>query len=85
MVEVVRYRGPVNATIIRRHQQWLDAAQTRSARHKIAKFLKHAVRAASMGLAAPGACSAARAPLRAAAVQHGERMLPPAAVLCDCA
>ncbi len=27
VVEVVRYRGPVNATIIRRHQQWLDAAQ----------------------------------------------------------
>ena len=66
VVEVVRYRGPVNATIIRRHQQWLDAAQTRSARHKIAKFLKqHAVLAASKGLAAPGACSAARAPLRA--------------------
>lgn len=27
VVEVVRYRGPVNATIIKRHQQWLDAAQ----------------------------------------------------------
>lgn len=24
---MVRYRGPVNATIIKRHQQWLDAAQ----------------------------------------------------------
>lgn len=24
---MVRYKGPVNATIIRRHQQWLDAAQ----------------------------------------------------------
>jgi hypothetical protein len=27
VVEVVRYKGPINATIIRRHQQWLDAAQ----------------------------------------------------------
>lgn len=27
VVEVVHYKGPINATIIRRHQQWLDAAQ----------------------------------------------------------
>jgi hypothetical protein len=27
VVEVVRYRGPINATIIKRHQQWLDWAQ----------------------------------------------------------
>ena len=29
VVEVVHYKGPINATIIRRHQQWLDAAQVR--------------------------------------------------------
>lgn len=52
---MVRYRGPVNATIIRRHQQWLDAAQTRTARHKIAKFLRqHAAMAVSRGLPPPG-------------------------------
>ncbi|KAL4419009.1 hypothetical protein ABPG77_003655 [Micractinium sp. CCAP 211/92] len=55
VVEVVRYRGPVNATIIKRHQQWLDAAQTRTARHKIAKFLRqHAALAVSQGLHPPG-------------------------------
>ncbi|KAI3424289.1 hypothetical protein D9Q98_009844 [Chlorella vulgaris] len=54
VVEVVRYKGPINATIIRRHQQWLDAAQTRTARHKIAKFLRqHAALAVSKGMSPP--------------------------------
>ncbi|PSC74447.1 Guanosine-3, 5 -bis(diphosphate) 3 -pyrophosphohydrolase [Micractinium conductrix] len=63
VVEVVRYRGPVNATIIKRHQQWLDAAQTRTARHKIAKFLRqHAALAVSKGLLPPGDSSLAAQP-----------------------
>ncbi|KAL4853513.1 putative GTP diphosphokinase RSH1 [Chlorella vulgaris] len=54
VVEVVRYKGPINATIIRRHQQWLDAAQTRTARHKIAKFLRqHAALAVSKAMPPP--------------------------------
>jgi GTP pyrophosphokinase len=40
VVEVITYKGPTNANIVRRHQQWIDAAQTKSARHKILKFLK---------------------------------------------
>lgn len=40
VVEVITYKGPMNANIVRRHQQWVDAAQTKSARHKIIKFLK---------------------------------------------
>ena len=40
VVEVITYNGPANANIVRRHQQWLNAAQTKSARHKIMKFLK---------------------------------------------
>jgi len=40
VVEVITYKGPANANIVRRHRQWLDAAQTKSARHKILKFLK---------------------------------------------
>lgn len=40
VVEVITYNGPANANIVRRHQQWLTAAQTKSARHKIMKFLK---------------------------------------------
>lgn len=40
VVEVITYNGPTNANIVRRHKQWLDAAQTKSARHKILKFLK---------------------------------------------
>ena len=40
VVEIITYNGPTNANIVRRHQQWLDAAQTKSARHKILKFLK---------------------------------------------
>ena len=52
VVEVITYKGPVNATIIKRHAQWLECARTKSARHKIAKFLKeHAAMAASKGLA----------------------------------
>lgn len=51
VVEVITYKGPVNATIIKRHAQWLEAAKTKSSRHKIAKFLKeHAAMAASKGL-----------------------------------
>lgn len=40
VVEVITYNGPTNANIVRRHRQWIDAAQTKSARHKILKFLK---------------------------------------------
>jgi GTP pyrophosphokinase len=40
VVEIITYNGPPNANIVRRHQMWLDAAQTKSARHKILKFLK---------------------------------------------
>jgi (p)ppGpp synthase/HD superfamily hydrolase len=51
VVEVITYKGPVNATMIKRHAQWLECAKTKSARHKIAKFLKeHAAMAASKGL-----------------------------------
>lgn len=55
VVEVITYKGPVNATIIKRHQGWFGAARTKTARHKIAKFLReHAALAASAGLLAPG-------------------------------
>lgn len=40
VVEVITYKGPANANILKRHQLWLDVAQTKSARHKIMKFLK---------------------------------------------
>jgi len=54
VVEVITYKGPVNATIIKRHQQWLGASRTKTARHKIAKFLReHAALSASAGLMAP--------------------------------
>lgn len=55
VVEVITYKGPINATIIKRHQRWLGAARTKTARYKIAKFLReHAALAASAGLMAPG-------------------------------
>lgn len=55
VVEVITYKGPVNATIIKRHQGWFGAARTKTARHKIAKFLReHAALAAAAGLLAPG-------------------------------
>jgi GTP pyrophosphokinase len=51
VVEVITYKGPVNATIIKRHQRWLAAARTKTARHKLAKFLReHAALAAASGL-----------------------------------
>jgi GTP pyrophosphokinase len=40
VVEVITYKGPTNTNIVKRHQQWVDAAQTKSARHKLLKFLK---------------------------------------------
>lgn len=55
VVEVITYKGPINATIIRRHQQWLQAAHTKTARHKIAKFLReHAALVAAKGFLPPG-------------------------------
>lgn len=55
VVEVITYKGPTNATVIKRHQQWLAAAKTKTARYKLAKFLReHAALAASVGLLAPG-------------------------------
>jgi hypothetical protein len=54
VVEVITYKGPVNAAHIRRHQRWLGAARTKTARHKLAKFLReHAALAAAQGLGAP--------------------------------
>lgn len=49
VVEIITYNGPTNANIVRRHQQWIDAAQTKSARHKILKFLKDNARFLSKG------------------------------------
>ena len=55
VIEVITYKGPTNATVIKRHQQWLAAAKTKTARYKLAKFLReHAALAASVGLLAPG-------------------------------
>jgi len=55
VVEVITYKGPPNATVIKRHQKWLASAKTKSARIKLAKFLReHAALAASVGLLAPG-------------------------------
>lgn len=55
MVEVIPYRGPVNANLLRKHQQWLGVARTKTARHKILRFLReHAALAASKGLLTPG-------------------------------
>ena len=55
VVEVITYKGPPNATVIKRHQQWLASAKTKTARLKLSKFLReHAALAASVGLLAPG-------------------------------
>jgi (p)ppGpp synthase/HD superfamily hydrolase len=55
VVEVITYKGPPNATVIKRHQKWLANAKTKTARYKLAKFLReHAALAASVGLLAPG-------------------------------
>jgi sulfur carrier protein ThiS len=55
VVEVITYKGPPNATVIKRHQKWLASAKTKTARYKLAKFLReHAALAASVGLLAPG-------------------------------
>lgn len=55
VVEVITYKGPPNATVIKRHQKWLASAKTKTARIKLAKFLReHAALAASVGLLAPG-------------------------------
>lgn len=51
VVEVITYKGPINATIIKRHQKWLMSARTKTARYKLAKFLReHAALAAANGL-----------------------------------
>lgn len=52
VVEIITYKGPINATIVKRHQKWLEAARTKTARYKLAKFLReHAALAAAHGLA----------------------------------
>ena len=51
VVEVLPYGGPVNANVLRKHQEWLRVARTKTARHKIMRFLReNAVLAASKGL-----------------------------------
>ncbi|XP_068663177.1 putative GTP diphosphokinase RSH1, chloroplastic [Aristolochia californica] len=40
VVEIITYNGLSNKTAFRRHQQWLQHAKTRCARHKIMKFLR---------------------------------------------
>lgn len=40
VVEVITYDGLSTKSIFHRHRQWLQHAKTRSARHKITKFLK---------------------------------------------
>ncbi|KAI7836974.1 hypothetical protein COHA_009157 [Chlorella ohadii] len=76
VVEVVHYKGPINATIIRRHQQWLDAAQTRTARHKIAKFLRqHAALAVSKNMSPPASSSSLPQGAGAAAADSDARQL----------
>ncbi|GAB4816390.1 hypothetical protein N2152v2_003436 [Parachlorella kessleri] len=57
VVEVVPYGGPVNASILRKHQEWYGVARTKTARHKIARFLReNSALAASKGIniATPG-------------------------------
>ncbi len=51
MVEVVPYGGPVNGAILRKHQEWYRLARTKTARHKIMRFLReNAALAASKGI-----------------------------------
>eukprot|EP00898_Chlorokybus_atmophyticus_P005547 jgi/Chlat1/5994/Chrsp4S06311 len=46
VVEIITYAGSVNSSkIYKLHQQWLKYARTRSARHKLTKFLKDQARA----------------------------------------
>ncbi|KAG9459430.1 hypothetical protein H6P81_003938 [Aristolochia fimbriata] len=40
VVEIITYNGLSNKSAFERHQQWLQHAKTRSARHKIMKFLR---------------------------------------------
>lgn len=40
VVEIITYDGLSSKTVFHRHQQWLQYARTRSARHKIMKFLR---------------------------------------------
>lgn len=40
VVEVITYQGLSSKSAFQRHKQWLQHAKTRSARHKIMKFLK---------------------------------------------
>ncbi|KAL1559713.1 putative GTP diphosphokinase rsh1, chloroplastic, variant 2 [Salvia divinorum] len=40
VVEIITYNGLSNKSAFQRHKQWLQYAKTRSARHKIMKFLR---------------------------------------------
>ncbi|XP_043709415.1 putative GTP diphosphokinase RSH1, chloroplastic isoform X2 [Telopea speciosissima] len=40
VVEIITYNALSNKSSVQRHQQWLQHAKTRSARHKIIKFLR---------------------------------------------
>ncbi|KAL8513409.1 hypothetical protein ACS0TY_012754 [Phlomoides rotata] len=40
VVEIITYNGLSNKSAFQRHKQWLQHAKTRSARHKIMKFLR---------------------------------------------
>ncbi|XP_068659892.1 putative GTP diphosphokinase RSH1, chloroplastic [Aristolochia californica] len=40
VVEIITYNGLLNKSAFQRHQQWLQHAKTRCARHKIMKFLR---------------------------------------------
>ncbi|XP_042044476.1 putative GTP diphosphokinase RSH1, chloroplastic isoform X2 [Salvia splendens] len=40
VVEIITYNGLSNKSVFQRHKQWLQYAKTRSARHKIMKFLR---------------------------------------------
>ncbi|KAL8502793.1 hypothetical protein ACS0TY_021783 [Phlomoides rotata] len=43
VVEIITYNGLSNKSAFQRHKQWLQHAKTRSARHKIMKFLREQV------------------------------------------
>lgn len=54
VVEIITSKGPVSAQLLRRHQAWLSTAQTKTARHKIARFLReHAMPTVFQGLTPP--------------------------------
>jgi (p)ppGpp synthase/HD superfamily hydrolase len=80
VVEVVAYRGPPNAALVRRHARWLGAARTKTARHKLARFLReHAA------LAEPAGGGEAGGSVAAAAALGGEAAAAAAAAACTAA